>query len=214
VERHSSTAIQSARGRTRAQAAHDRAAATRARIVAAAGPLFVELGYLDTTVSAIAKAAGVAVQTLYLSFPGKIAVLEAAIAAAGAAADPAARRLDEVRAEPDGRRALAHHLAVACAAVDREYPLAAVLRAAAADPEPAQLLDRSRAAALVMHARAVDELAEKPGFTERVSLQRATEALAALCSPETYGLLVVGQGWTAPDWQEWAVRHAVLDLFV
>src|SRR3954470_7746681 len=121
MERHSSTAIQPAGRpggrRTRAQAAHDRAAATRARIVAAAGPLFVEHGYLDTTVSAIAKAAGVAVQTLYLSFPGKIAVLEAALRAAGAAADPAGRWLDEVRAEPDGRRALAHHLAVACAAV-------------------------------------------------------------------------------------------------
>jgi AcrR family transcriptional regulator len=214
VERHSRTTVQSkgrpSGRRTRAQAAHDRSESTRARIVEAAAPLFVEHGYLDTTVSAIAKAAGVAVQTLYLSFSGKIAVLEAAIAAA---TDPQGRWLDEVRAEPDGRAALSHHMAVACAGVDREYPLAAVLRAAAADPEPAGLLERSRAAALALHSRAVDELAEKPGFTERVSLQRATEVLAALCSPETYGLLVVEQGWTALDWQEWATRHAVLDLF-
>jgi AcrR family transcriptional regulator len=217
MERHSRTTIQhegrpSGR-RSRAQAAHDRSEATRARIVEAAGPLFVEHGYLDTTVSAIAKAAGVAVQTLYLSFPGKIAVLEAAIAAAGDGTDPPGEWLDEVRAEPHGPQALAHHLAVACAAVDREYPLAAVLRAAAADPEPAGLLERSRAAAHALHSRAVDELAEKPGFTGRVSLQRATEVLAALCSPETYGLLVVEQGWTALDWQEWTTRHAVVDLF-
>src|ERR1700750_2591697 len=105
VEWHSSTAMQSSR-RTRAQAARDRSAATRARIVAAAGPLFVERGYLDTTVSAIAKAGGVGAQTLELSFPGKIAILAAAVAAPG----PDAGWLDTVRAERDGRLALAHHL--------------------------------------------------------------------------------------------------------
>ena len=195
--------------RSRAQAARDRAAATRARIIAAAGPLFVEHGYLDTTVSAIAKAAGVAVQTLYLSFPGKIAILAAAVGGPG----PDAEWLDAVRAERDGRLALAHHVGLACTAVAREYPLAAVLRAAAADPEPAGLLARSRADALARHALAVDELADKPGFTDRVSLQRATEILAALCSPESYGLLVVEHGWTVPDWQDWVARHAVVDLF-
>jgi AcrR family transcriptional regulator len=216
VERHSSTALQNGdavRPRDRARAARARRAEeTRERIVAAATRLFVENGYLDTTVSAVAKAAGVAVQTLYLGFGSKIALLEAALAAGAATgADP--RRLDDVRAEPDGRAALALHVAVAAVAVDRHYPLAAVLRAAAADPEPAALLHRERAAALALHARAVDELADKPGFTDRLSLQRATEALAAVCSPETYGLLVVDHGWTAPDWQDWATRHAAADLF-
>jgi AcrR family transcriptional regulator len=217
MERHYSTTVQPSERpggrRSRAQASRERTAATRARIIAAAGPLFVGHGYLDTTVSGIAKAAGVAVQTLYLSFAGKIAVLEAALGAAGVDADPRGDWLADVRAEQDGRAALARYLALATAAVDRQYPLAAVLRAAAADPEPAELLARSRAAALALHARAVDELAEKPGFTERISLQRATEVLATLCSPETYGLLVVGQGWTAPDWQDWATRHAAMDLF-
>jgi AcrR family transcriptional regulator len=221
VERYSSTVFQSAQGasdrraRSRANRA-DRVAATRARIVAAAGPLFVRLGYLDTTMSALAKAAGVAVQTLYLSFGSKIAVFEAAFDAvlAQAEPDPEDGWLDAVRAERDGRTALARHLAVAAGIVERRYPLAAVLRAAAADPEPAQLLERSHAATLAWHARAVDELAEKPGFTDRISLQRATEILATVCSPETYGLLVVTHGWTTPDWQDWMTRHAAIDLFV
>ena len=85
--------------------------------------------------------------------------------------------------------------------------------AAAADPEPAALLDRVRRAALARHAHAVDELAEKPGFTGRISLQRATEVVATLLSPETYGLLVVAQGWTALDWAEWVGTHIVVDLF-
>jgi hypothetical protein len=60
---------------------------------------------------------------------------------------------------------------------------------------------------------AVDELAEKPGFTDRISLQRATEIVATLLSPETYGLLVAGQGWTTPDWADWITRHLIVDLF-
>jgi AcrR family transcriptional regulator len=216
MERHSTTTFHSAadrRARTKANRA-DRVVATRARIVAAAGPLFVELGYLDTTMTALARAAGVAVQTLYLSFGSKIAVFEAAFDAALAAEpDPEDGWLDAVRAERDGRTALARHLEVAAAIVERRYPLAAVLRAAAADPEPAQLLGRSHTATLAWHARAVDELAEKPGFTDRISLQRATEILATVCSPETYGLLVVAHGWTTPDWQDWATRHAAIDLF-
>jgi len=194
------------RSRTRAQA--ERTRATRARIIAAATPLFVRDGYLETTMSGIAKAAGVAVQTLYLSFGSKVAVLEAAL---DVAADDAAA--GDRPASADGPAALAEHVRTTAAAIAREYPLAAALRAAAADPEPAELLAASRAAALDAHARAVDELAEHPGFTVDMSLQRATDVLATLLAPETYGLLVVQQGWTTPDWAEWALRHLVADLF-
>ena len=194
------------RSRSRVQA--ERTRATRARIVAAATPLFVRDGYLETTMSGIAKAAGVAVQTLYLSFGSKVAVLEAAL---GAAVDD---HPDEPRpAAPDGPTALAQHVRASAAAIARGYPLAATLRAAAADPDPAELLDRTRSAALAEHARVVDELAERPGFTDRISLQRATEIVATLLSPETYGLLVDGHGWTPQDWSDWATQHLRADLF-
>jgi AcrR family transcriptional regulator len=88
------------RSRTRAQA--ERTRATRARIIAAATPLFVRDGYLETTMSGIAKAAGVAVQTLYLSFGSKVAVLEAAL---DVAADDAAA--GDRPASADGPAALA-----------------------------------------------------------------------------------------------------------
>jgi len=192
--------------RTRAERA-ERALATRARVVETAAPLFVENGYLETTMADLARAAGVAVQTLYLSFGSKAAVLEAALGAV--AQDHPSGWPDAL----DGPDALAHHVAATCAAVERRYPLDAVLRAAAADPEPAALLAGTRSAVLAAHARAVDELAEQPGFTPHLSLQRATDVLAALLSPETYGLLVVDQGWTTPDWSEWALRHLAADLF-
>lgn len=187
----------------------ERAAATRARIVDGAGPLFVRLGYLDTTMAALAAAAGVAVQTLYLSFGSKAAVLEAVLAA---------RAQDHPSGWPEladvvGPAAVERWVDAVTAEVARTEPLHAVLRAAAADPEPAALLGRSRAATLAAHARTVDELAEKPGFTGAVSLARATDSAAALLAPETYALLVGAQGWTVPDWAAWATRHLVTDLF-
>lgn len=189
----------------------ERAEATRQRIVDAAGPLFSRLGYLDTTMAALAREAGVAVQTLYLSFGSKAAVLEAAIGTT--ASDRAEEWFAHLRSEPDGVVALAGYVAHVAVAVEREHPLAAVVRAASADPEPAEVLGRTRATAFATHTRAVDELAEKPGFTDRMSLQRATDVLAALLAPEMYGLLVVGQGWTTPDWAEWVTHHAAVDLF-
>lgn len=209
----------------RRAAQRNRAEQTRAKVVDAAAPMFVELGYLETTMSGLARAAGVAVQTLYLSFGSKASVLEAALAVDPqdhpSGADPVVptpgllRRPFHPRpaAEADGPTALAAHVDATAAAVARQYPLAAVLRAAAADPDLAALMQRSRQAALAAHARAVDELAEKPGFTGLVSLQRATEMTAALLSPETYGLLVADQGWTVPDWSEWVTRHLVGELF-
>ncbi|MCX6464727.1 MAG: helix-turn-helix domain containing protein [Pseudonocardiales bacterium] len=186
----------------------ERAAATRRKVLDAAVPLFVEHGYLETTMAALAAAAGVAVQTLYLSFGSKAAVLEAALAQ-----DQPSGWLDAVAAAPDGPSALERHVTAAAADVARRHPLAAVLRAAAADPDPAALLAAERAAALARHAAAVDDLAERPGFTVEVSLQRATESMAALLAPETYALLVAEQGWTVPDWAEWATRHLRAELF-
>jgi hypothetical protein len=37
--------------------------------------------------------------------------------------------------------------------------------------------------------------------------------LDALLSPEVYGRLVVGHGWTVPDWSDWTTRHLRADLF-
>ncbi|HLU57821.1 MAG TPA: TetR/AcrR family transcriptional regulator [Pseudonocardia sp.] len=185
--------------------------ATRQRIVAAAMPLFVRDGYVETTMAGIARAAGVAVQTLYLSFGSKAAVLEAALASVSD--DQPNEWLAHVRAEPDGPAALRRYVDQAAQQVERRFPLDAALRAAAADPEPAELLERSRQAELAVHAQAVDELAEKPGFTTRISLQRATEIVATVLSHETYGLLVGTHGWPAQDWTDWVTRHLEADLF-
>ncbi|MGH2394330.1 MAG: helix-turn-helix domain-containing protein, partial [Candidatus Limnocylindria bacterium] len=62
-----------------------RAAATRRRIGEAAFRLFALSGYAATTMEAIAREAGVAVQTVYFTFHTKAAVLIEAMKVGGGA---------------------------------------------------------------------------------------------------------------------------------
>ena len=68
-----------ATGRTRSAPAtrRERAEATRSRMIEAAAHLFRESGYAATTMSAIAKGSGVAVQTVYFTFHTKTELLSA-----------------------------------------------------------------------------------------------------------------------------------------
>ena len=123
--------------------------ATRRRIVVAATSLFLRDGFLTTTMAAIAAEAGVAVQTLYLSFGNKTAILSAAfdVALAGDDEDLGLPDRDWYRAvieDPDGPAALASFVQHASATMRRASPLYAVIRSAAAEPEIADLLAVAR----------------------------------------------------------------------
>src|SRR3982750_2219788 len=87
----------------------ERARATRRRIREAAARLFVEHGYMATTIEAIAVEAGVAVQTVYFVFGNKRAMPAEALDVATAGGDapvPVAERawVEELRREDDPRR--------------------------------------------------------------------------------------------------------------
>ena len=196
--------------RKRAGAA--RAQATRERVVAAAAPLFVTRGYLDTTMAELAGGGG---------RRRADALPRVRQQGRGAAGGVGRRRPDP--ATGLGRGARAPH-----PTGPRRWPTTSTRRRPWSSAgtrwtpccgprpptrSPPSCSPRARAAALDAHARAVDELAERPGFTVDMSLQRATDVVATLLAPETYGLLVVQQGWTTPDWAEWALRHLVADLF-
>jgi len=65
------------------QTRRDRARATRRRIAGAALRSFSELGYAATTMDAVAREAGVAVQTVYFTFHTKAELLIASLEIAG-----------------------------------------------------------------------------------------------------------------------------------
>ena len=196
----------------------ERGRQTRARIVDSATTLFCEQGYLNTTMAAIAAAADVAVQTLYLAFGSKVAILTAAHDIAVVGDDEQTALLDrewatEVRDELDGPKALRIVMANTLAVVDRTGPVYDVIQSAAADAEVSELLTRAKDQRLAtMRALAV-ELATKNGFAPSLSIDEAADILYTVVSNELRRMLVTERHWPKEAWEQWAYESAAFRLF-
>ncbi len=205
--------------RTRNQAVQaEKSRQTRRRVTDAASELFLRNGYLQTTMADIARTAGVAVQTLYLSFGSKVAVLTAALDIAIVGDDEPVPVLDRpwfaaLRAEPNGHTALGVFTTAASDIIHRVYPLYAVARDAAADPELGEVRDTNKRLRYATHSEVARVLAGKAGFNRDLPVPRAAQVIYTLMSQETYGLLVVEHGWAVPDWAAWVHRHIAVELF-
>ncbi len=177
---------------------------TRSRVVAAAIGQFATRGYRDTTLSAVAAAAGVSVQTVYNVLGGKAELLRAACTAqrrpgavwAGvyAAADA-----------PDARTCLHRYAAAVRTADEDALALLCVLtaQAAAGDRDLAGALadlDDERAAgtnALATH------VSEHFGLRAGLDVDTAADVLWALTAPELADRLTRGRGWSWDKFEAW-----------
>lgn len=191
---------------------------TKARIVEAATRLFCEQGYIDTTMAMVASAADVAVQTLYLSFGSKGAILQAAHDVAVAGDDepvPVLERawVSELRAESDGASALALVLANTLQILERVAPIFGVIQAAAADPEVAEQLQQNKARRFATIQPLAEELALKRGFASTLSPDAAADVLYMFLSEEVHRLLVVERQWPTDRWKAWIHEVTVAQLF-
>src|SRR6266545_2378071 len=183
---------------TRRQA---QAAQTRQDIVAAAQRVFLERGYSGATLTAIAQAAGVVVETIYRGFGSKASlfkvVVRAAVAggAARAAVPPEQRpAIQAVIAETDPRRQLALYAATQPGIHARSGPLLRVLvGAASADPELAE----------VWHDLVAQLLADHGVLRPDLPLEDARDTLWTLNSLAVHDLLVVQRGWSAERYRDW-----------
>ena len=193
-----------------------RGRATRARILAAATRLFVRDGYLATTMATIAAEAGVAVQSLYLRFGSKLAILSAALDVAIVGDDEPVPLLErpwmrELR-QADGPGAVRLLVVQVRRVLERTYPLYAVMQSAAAGEAGALLADNKHQRFEGERAVA-GELCAKSGFAADLSVDRAADLLYALLSEEHYGLLVAERGWSPEAWEAWCIDTLVQVLF-
>src|SRR5215204_525255 len=116
------------------------AATTRRSIAAAARELFLEKGYVATTMPSIAKAAGVSLDTVYASAGAKPVLFRHLIETAISGADdpiPALQRdyVREIQSELDPVRKIAIYAHAVRLIQTRMAPLFAVLRDAAQSDE-------------------------------------------------------------------------------
>jgi AcrR family transcriptional regulator len=114
----------------------EQADGTRRRVLAAARDLFLASGYAGTTVAAVARAAGVSPDTIYVSLGGKQGLLEGVLSLARFdPEDPAQRdqahRREEIGALVDPHQRLRRLVELSCQTLARISPVHAVLRGAA-----------------------------------------------------------------------------------
>ena len=189
-----------------------RAEATEARIVAAATQLFEASGYHGTTMSAVAKAAGVSDRTVYVRFATKAELLKRAINVAvvgdtkkvgldqrdWAVAAMSAPTLEErVRADASGSTALFRRLA----------PLVAVASQVEADePVIAQSADAGRRGTLAFQRQFWTNLRTDGLMNPDSDLDWVVATAGLAGTSEAYLNMTRTTTWTNEDYQRWRYR--------
>jgi AcrR family transcriptional regulator len=193
---------------------------TRRRIEQAAAGLFSEHGYGDTSVQAVADAAGVHAQTIYQAYGTKASLLAAVGARLVAGEDdpavhPAQRAwVVRIQAEPDPARKLRLYVRHIREVTPRVVALIDMLRATApAQPDAAaflaQIEDGRRLGPLHLFA----PLAEQGQLRSGLTLAAACDITYALVSPDTFRALVLHGGWSwnrAERWLTDCLTYALL----
>jgi len=188
----------------------EQTAVARRLILAAAGRLFVEKGYLGTTLATVAAAAGVSVQTVYNVIGGKSAVLKAVYDVTLAGDDepvamsdrPAFRAMAQASS---GREMLERYAGLGRQLSERVLPLVTTLLAQAATGDPdlrafADTIEGERAAGTAAVAQAVSE---RFGLRDGLGITDAADILWVLTAPDLTDRLVNRRGWSWDKTEQW-----------
>ncbi len=186
-----------------------KAKATRAVVIASAGSLFVERGYLSTSIQAVADAAGVSRATVFNSVGGKRALLRAAYDVATVGDDepiPLPQR-PEARAvidEPDSLRAVQLYAAMATNVSRRLVGIYEAFRAAAgADHHVRGEWEQIQQERLGGAKGFVRLLAVKGRLRPGLNVERAGDVVWTLIDTSLYQSLVVERGWAPNEFRAW-----------
>jgi TetR/AcrR family transcriptional regulator of autoinduction and epiphytic fitness len=189
------------------------ARATRARIRDAAAELFVAQGYAGTSIAAIAKAAGVAPQTVYAAFGAKAMILKEAIEVTLAGGDEPIAVFDRDEAQRAVRATTAADAADALARqcrliFERTADLLHAGDIAALDePEIAVMAKGGAEGRLSDMTRTVEEVAAKGFLRDGVTVEQAVDVVWALSTPSVYRSFIHDRGWTPDRYERW-IRDA------
>ncbi|MCB1382380.1 MAG: TetR/AcrR family transcriptional regulator [Notoacmeibacter sp.] len=174
---------------------------TRNAILDAAWSLIAENGRLDVSQSAVAQAAGVSRQTVYLAFGDRSALLTAMVRHKDTQSDHAAR-LAEISGRKDiSVASLREYLETWLDYLPVIYPVGILLDAAAVtDPQARDAWDdRMKNALLAGLKRIFKKLAQTGQVPGRLAPEHTSEFVWSLVHPSAWRLLVVECGWTGAE---------------
>ncbi|MFL5778477.1 MAG: TetR/AcrR family transcriptional regulator [Chloroflexota bacterium] len=185
--------------------------ATRQRVLDAGLALFAEAGYPGTSVAAIARAAGVAPETIYASVGSKRGIINALLAQVDAERGPERyrQRIDERGGAPSVTLEV---LAEGAARFwQRHGVLVGVLRNGVGDPEIGEAwVERQQARRELIRA-AIDTW-PRGSLRGGLGPDRAADIAWAVTSDEAYSLLVGLRGWSTQEFIDWAAQTMIREL--
>jgi len=198
------------KGRTRAgRQREERARNRRQRVVDAALRLFLERGYVATTVEAIAQEAAVAPATVYQAFGTKQAILARIldVTIAGDSGPAALLERDWVRQasqDPDPWQRLALIIRHTSQVASRTAAIKDVMRdAAATDPAVRQLMRKDDQRRYVTQRALVGLIIGEDSLPAGRDRDHAVATFFAMVNSYSYQLLAGHLGWSPADWQQW-----------
>ncbi len=174
----------------------EQAEETRGRILASARRLFVERGYGQATMEAIAEEAGVAVQTIYAALGSKKTILMALLDEMAAEADLSGMNAAVAAAAGDPRRQLRERVAFTARFYDRGADLIRIARSVSGvEPDLREMWAEGEGRRHRAATTLVGEWAEAGVLAPGVTPEEATDLLWALGGPDTFRLLATERGW-------------------
>jgi AcrR family transcriptional regulator len=188
--------------------------ATRQSVITAAGRLFSERGYAGSTIEAIAKAAGVAVPTVYAAFGNKLSILRALLDAAidEAAPRPVAERMREQAAGvPDPATRVQKLMRLHVWLLAQTADVRRVIRGAAAtDAEIQALLDKIYS--LVYTDCQTSACLALGVANDDARTRRLADVMFAFTSSDLFDLLTGQRGWSVAEYERWAIQTVTAAL--
>ncbi len=203
------------RGRTK------QAQATRGRVLAAARSVLTARGYAGTTMAAVAREAGVSVETIYKGFGSKRALVSQLLGVALVGDDepvtlaqrPEARA---VAAQADGAEMLRRYAGLVRELYDRLGTLPAILLVSArsGQTELEEFAAEMSSKRLADASMTLGQFAATGQLRADLAPDHARDLLWAFNSPELHHLLTVERGWSSQLYEQWLARTLIAALCV
>jgi AcrR family transcriptional regulator len=179
------------------------ASETRQRIAEAARRLLEETGYAGMTIPAVAKAAGVAVPTVYAIFGSKKGIVSELLDAARFG-EAYRVLLAQAKAVTDPLELLAFPPRFARQIYEAEIPVENLLRGAGmVAPELAAVEDERDCQRYDSQVMVIDRLEQAKLLRGGLSRDTARAVLWSLTSREMYRMLVRERGWSGDQYETW-----------
>ena len=182
--------------------------ASRREILQAAHRLFLQHGYVATSIPAIAAEAGVAVQTIYNTVGSKRqvmgGVIELAVRGPSYPTPPSQSVGERIRGASDPVQIVDLLVDWLAAAHERTAAITVAIReAAAVDPELAELEQTLADQRFSGYREAARELARRGGLRNGLHSEHAAATIWSLGHPDTYRFLLQTRDWSPRRYRRW-----------